>query len=101
MDLMKFRSIFGKEAYVSAFLISESNLFHSFIVYCKKEFLKDKFSKITHKYNLYYAMIFGKEELDHRGRQVVLYLQFCTGNITASAIFYLNDSKPNSWYNFI
>ena len=41
MGLMKFRNIFQKEACVSAFLISESNLFHSFIVYSKKEFLKD------------------------------------------------------------
>ena len=44
---------------------------------------------MAHKYNLYYAKIFEKEELDHRGRQVVLYLQFFTDNITASAIFYL------------
>ena len=44
---------------------------------------------MAHKYNLYYAMIFEKEELDHRGRQVVLYLQSCTDNITTSAIFYL------------
>ena len=41
MGLMKFRSIFREEAYVSAFLISGSNLFHSFIAYGKKEFLKD------------------------------------------------------------
>ena len=46
-----------------------------------------QFGKMAHKYNLYYAMIFEKEELDHRGRQVVLYLQFCTDNMTASAIF--------------
>ena len=44
---------------------------------------------MAHKYNLYFAMIFEKEELDRRGRQVVLYLQFYTDNITASAIFYL------------
>ena len=44
---------------------------------------------MVHKYNLYYAMIFEKEELDYRGRQVDLYLQFCTNDITASAIFYL------------
>ena len=55
---------------------------------------------MAHKYNLYYATTFEMEELDHRGRQVVLYLQFCADNITASAIFYLKDSKPNSWYNF-
>ena len=41
MGLIKLRSIFQKEAYVLAFLISESNLFHSFIAYGKKEFLKD------------------------------------------------------------
>ena len=41
MGLVKFRNIFRKEGYVSAFLISESNLFHSFIAYGKKEFLKD------------------------------------------------------------
>ena len=34
-------------------------------------------------------MIFEKEELDHRGRQVVLYLQFFTDNITTTTIFYL------------
>ena len=34
-------------------------------------------------------MIFEKEELDHKGRQAVLYLQFCADNITASTIFYL------------
>ena len=43
MGLMEFRSIFSKEAYVSAFVISESNLFDSFIAYGKKEFLKDTF----------------------------------------------------------
>ena len=31
---------------------------------------------MAHKYNLYFAIIFGKEELDHRGKQVVLHLQF-------------------------
>ena len=40
VGLMKFRSIFQKEAYVSAFLISRSNLFNCFIVYSKKEFFK-------------------------------------------------------------
>ena len=44
---------------------------------------------MAHKYKLYYAMIFEKEKLAHRGRQVVLYLHFCIDNITASAIFYL------------
>ena len=44
---------------------------------------------MAHKYNLYYAKIFEKEELDPRGRQVVLYLQFCTNNITTSTTFYL------------
>ena len=38
---MKFRDVFQKEAYVSAFLISGANLLHSFIAYGKKEFLKD------------------------------------------------------------
>ena len=33
-------------------------------------------------------MIFEKEESDHRGGQVVLYLQFCTDNITSSTISY-------------
>ena len=28
---------------------------------------------MAHKYNLYFAMIFEKEELDHRGRQVALF----------------------------
>ena len=41
MSLMKFRDVFQKEAYVSAFLISGANLLHSFIAYGKKEFLKD------------------------------------------------------------
>ena len=41
MGLMEFRSIFRKETYVSAFLISESNLFHFMNAYGKKEFLKD------------------------------------------------------------
>ena len=41
MGLMKFRNIFRKEANVSAFLISESNLFHSVIAYFRKQFLKD------------------------------------------------------------
>ena len=44
---------------------------------------------MAHKYNLYFAIIFEKEELDRRGRQVVLYLQFYTDNITASTISYL------------
>ena len=44
---------------------------------------------MAHKYNLYCAMILEKEELDRRGRQIVLYLQFCTDNLSASAIFYL------------
>ena len=41
MGLMKFRSIFRKEAFVLAFLISESNLFHSYFAYGKNQFLKD------------------------------------------------------------
>ena len=45
MGPMKFRSIFRKEAYVSVFLISESNLFHTFIAYGKKGFLKDTFQQ--------------------------------------------------------
>ena len=46
-------------------------------------------------------MIFEKEELDHKGRQIVLYLQFCADNITASAIFYLLKIHwNNSWNNF-
>ena len=44
---------------------------------------------MAHKYNLYFAVILEKEELDHRGRQVVLYLQFCTDGITASTIPFL------------
>ena len=56
---------------------------------------------MAHKYNLYYAMIFKKEELDHRAMHVVLHLQFCADNIIVSAIFYfLKIEKPNSWYNF-
>ena len=69
MSLMKFRGIFRKEAYVSAFLISGSNLLHSFIAYVKKEFLNDTARQNgSYKYNLYYVMIFEKEELDYRGR---------------------------------
>ena len=41
MGLVRFRSIFRKDAYVSAFLILEPNLFHSVIAYGKKELLKD------------------------------------------------------------
>ena len=44
---------------------------------------------MAHKYDLYFGMTFEKEELDHRSRQVVLYLQFCTDSITASTISYL------------
>ena len=58
---------------------------------------------MAHKYNLYYAMIFENEELDHRSSQVVLYLQFCAHNITIINLNHhlsLEDSKPNSWYNF-
>ena len=62
---MKFRSILRKEAYVVAFLISESNLFHSFIAHGKKFFFKDTVRQMSHKYKLYYTMIFEKEELDH------------------------------------
>ena len=43
---------------------------------------------MAHKHNLSYAMIFEKKELDHRGRQFLLNLQFCTDNIIASTIFY-------------
>ena len=43
MGLRKFRSVFRKEAYVSAFLTSESNLSHFFIEYGKKNLLKDTF----------------------------------------------------------
>ena len=39
---------------------------------------------MAHKYHLYFAMIFEKEELDHRSRPVDLHLQFCKDNITAS-----------------
>ena len=44
---------------------------------------------MAHKYHLYFAMIFEKEELDHRGRPVVLHLQFCKDNITALTTFCL------------
>ena len=55
---------------------------------------------MAHKYNLYFAMIFEKEELDHRGRQFVSYLQFCTDNITNfNHLLSFEDSKPNSRYN--
>ena len=51
---------------------------------------------MAHKYNLSYAMIFEKEDLDHRGRQFLLNLQFCIDNITASTIFYpLNIQNVN------
>ena len=43
---------------------------------------------MAHKHNLSYAMIFEKKELDDRGRQFLLNLQFCIDNITASTIFY-------------
>ena len=45
-----------------------------------------QFGRMAHKYNLYFAMIFEKEELDHRSKQVVLHLQFRTDSITASTI---------------
>ena len=41
---------------------------------------------MAHKCNFYFAMIFEKEELDHRGRQIVLYFQFCKENKTASTV---------------
>ena len=44
---------------------------------------------MAYKRNLYFVVIFKKEELDHRSKQVVLYLQFCTDNITTSTIIYL------------
>ena len=44
---------------------------------------------MAHKYNVYLATIFEKEELDHGGRQLLLYFQFFTDNITASTIFHL------------
>ena len=44
---------------------------------------------MAHKCNRYFAIIFEKEELDHKGRQVVLYLQFGTDKLTSSTIFYL------------
>ena len=49
----------------------------------KKEFLRHS----SAEYNLCFAVIFEREELDHRGSQVVWYLQLCTDNITTS--FYL------------
>ena len=45
MGLEKLRSIFRKEAYDLAFLISESNLFHPFDAYGKKIFLKNTVRK--------------------------------------------------------
>ena len=42
---------------------------------------------MVHTCNLYFAMIFEWEELDPRGRQAVLHLQFCSDSITASTIF--------------
>ena len=53
---------------------------------------------MPHKYNLCFAVIFEKEELDCRGRPVILYLQFCTDNISLSNIF--ERFKTNSKYNF-
>ena len=44
---------------------------------------------MVHKENLYFEIMFEKVELDHKGRQVVFYLQFFTDNWTASAIFFL------------
>ena len=41
VGLMKFRSIFRKEPFVSAFIISGSNLLPAFNAYSKKECLKD------------------------------------------------------------
>ena len=54
---------------------------------------------MAQKYNLYFALIFEKEELDHRDRQVVFYLQFSTDN-RLNHLLSFKDSKPNSWYNF-
>ena len=89
MGLMKCRSIFRKEAHVSAFLILVSNLFHSFIAFRKKGFLKDTVRRMANKYNLYLAITIEKEELDYKDMEVALCLQFCADNITASTIFYL------------
>ena len=60
-------------------------------MYGKKEFLKESSAEwlIIHKDNLYFAVIFGKEELDHRGNSVVLHQQFCADNVTVSTILYL------------
>ena len=56
---------------------------------------------MSYKYNLYFAMIFEKEELGHRGRKVAFYFKFCTDNITASTSFCLfKDSKPKPWFIF-
>ena len=45
--------------------------------------------KMAHKYNFYFAIILEKEKLDHKGRQVALFIQFPVDNKTASTIFYL------------
>ena len=79
MGLMKLESIFRK-----AFLISDL-IYSTPFKNGKKEF----FGGMDHKDNLYFALMFEKEEFNHRARQVELYLQFCTDNITVSTIFYL------------
>ena len=48
--------------------------------------------RMTHKYNLFFAMIFDKEKLDHRGT--------CFVPKILSTNFIFKDSKPKSWYNF-
>ena len=53
---------------------------------------------MAYKYNFYLAMIFEKEELDHRGTQVILRLQFCTDRKTASTIYLekIQDLTPGT-----
>ena len=53
---------------------------------------------MAYKYNFYLAMIFEKEELDHRGTQFVLRLQFCTDSKTASTIYLekIQDLTPGT-----
>ena len=56
---------------------------------------------MSHKYNLYYAMIFEMEELNHRGRQVFfVFKTFYRLYNRLNHLLSFKDATPNCWYNF-
>ena len=55
VGFIKSRIIFWKDTYVSAILILESTLFHSFIAKVNKEFLKDTVWQNDSPYQLYFS----------------------------------------------